>query len=67
MVAERSNIVLTEMLALGRKIIEEAGGIEAYDQNARERKELAPTEEITNEIARLTKDAERKQLLVFEE
>jgi hypothetical protein len=66
-VTERSNIVLTEMLALGRKIIEEAGGIEAYDLNARKGKELAPTEEITGALARFTEDAQRKQLLLFEE
>ena len=66
-VAERSNLPYGDALAMGREIIEEAGGIEAYDQNARERRELVPTEEITNEIARLTKDAERKQLVVFEE
>ena len=66
-VMERSNIMLTGILAQGRKIIEEAGGIEAYDQNARRRRELVPTEEITSEIARLTKDAERRQVVVFEE
>jgi hypothetical protein len=65
-VVERSSIVLSA--PLGRKIIEEAGGIEAYDQKARRRRgKLFVTEEITEEITRLTKDAERKQVVVFEE
>ena len=64
-VMERGSLVLSA--PLGRKIIEEAGGIEAYDLNARRRRELVPTEEITSEIARLTKDAERKQVVVFED
>jgi hypothetical protein len=52
---------------LGKKIIDEAGGIEAYDQNVRRRRGLFATEEITNEIARLTKDAARKQVVEFED
>ena len=64
---ERASLAIKNTLPIGRKIIEEAGGIEAYDQNARRRRELVPTEEITREIARLTKDAERKQVVVFEE
>jgi len=64
---ERASLAIKNTLPIGREIIEEAGGIEAYDQNARERRELVPTEEITNEIARLTKDAERKRVIVFEE
>ncbi|MDD1721163.1 MAG: transglutaminase family protein, partial [Euryarchaeota archaeon] len=65
-VMERASLAIKNTLPIGRKIIEEAGGIEAYDQNARERREL-PTEEITGALARLTEDAQRKQLLVFEE
>jgi hypothetical protein len=64
---ERSSIALTETLKLGDTIIKGAGGIEAYDLNARRRKELAPAEEITREIMRLTDDAARKQAVVFEE
>ena len=67
MVMERASLAIKNTLPIGRKIIEEAGGIEAYDQNARRRRELVPTEEITNEIARLTKEAERKRVVVFEE
>ena len=66
-VMERASLAIKNTLPIGRKIIEEAGGIEAYDQNARKRRELVPTEEITNEITRLTKEAERKQVVVFEE
>ena len=62
---ERSNAI--HAAPLGKKIIEEAGGIEAYDREARRRRELLSGEEMTKEIMRLTKDAEHKQVLVFEE
>ena len=63
---ERANVI--HSAPLGRKIIEEAGGIEAYDQKARGRRgKLFFTEEITEEITRLTKDAERKQVVVFKD
>ena len=63
---ERANVI--HSAPVGRKIIEEAGGIEAYDQKARGRRgKLFVTEEITEEITRLTKDAERKQVVVFKD
>jgi hypothetical protein len=62
---ERTNIVFNGALLHGRKIIEEAGGIEAYDQNAKRRRgELAAIEE---EITRLIKEAQRQQVVEFEE
>jgi len=66
-VMERASLAIKNTLPIGAAIIEEAGGIEAYDQNARERGKLVPTEEIMNAIARLTEDAERKRVVVFEE
>jgi hypothetical protein len=66
-VRERANIVFAGTLPLGRKIIEEASGIEAYAQKARRRKELFATEEMTRETTRLTKEAKRKHVVVFEE
>jgi len=63
---ERANVI--HSAPLGRQIIEEAGGIEAYDQKARRKRgKLVVTEDITEEITRLTKDAEHKQLVVFKE
>jgi hypothetical protein len=62
---ERGNIVLSA--PLGKKIIEEAGGIDAYDLSARRRRQLLSGEEITDEIMRLTQDTERQQVLAFEE
>jgi hypothetical protein len=64
---ERLNVGIIKQYALGRKIIAEAGGIEAYDTNARRRRRLLSGEPVTKEIMRLTKDADRKQVLVFEE
>lgn len=64
-VKERSSIVFKGASLLGREVIEEAGGIEAYDQNARRRKgELSAIEE---EITRLTQEAKRQQVVEFEE
>jgi len=51
---------------LGRMIIEEAGGIEAYDQSARRKRELMPEEKITEAMTKLTKDAKRRQVVQFE-
>jgi hypothetical protein len=63
---ERSNVI--HAAPLGREIIEEAGGIEAYDQKARKKRgKLFVTQEITEEITRLTKDAERKQVVLFKD
>ena len=60
---ERANVLIqTEMLPPGRRIIEEAGGIEAYDRKARNVQELFSAEEIT----RRTK-AKRKQVVKFKE
>ncbi len=64
-VMERASIVLSA--PLGKKVIEEAGGMEAYDRKARRRRALFAPEEMTEEITRLTKDMERKQVVVFEE
>lgn len=64
---ERINVSILRQYALGKKIIEEAGGSEAYDLNARRRKEPFSAEKIAEEITRLTQDAERKQVLEFEE
>jgi hypothetical protein len=64
-VKERCTIVLEGASLLGREIIEEAGGIEAYDQNARRRRgELSSIEE---EITRLTQEAKRQQVVEFVE
>jgi hypothetical protein len=56
---ERSNAI--HAAPLGKKIIEEAGGIEAYDREARRRRELLATDEITRQI----KEAERPQFVEF--
>jgi hypothetical protein len=65
-VVERANVI--HSAPLGKKIIEEAGGIEAYDRETRRRKgKLFITEDITEEITRLTKDAELKQVVVFKD
>ncbi len=54
---ERMNVDLQKKYELGRKIIEEAGGIEAYDQKTREKYRcLSPTMELSDDEA-----------LVFEE
>jgi hypothetical protein len=64
-VMERSNLI--HAAPLGKKIIEEAGSIEAYDLNARRRNELLSATGLTKDIARLTEDAERKNVVVFEQ
>jgi len=61
---ERVNVV--HSAPLGRTIIEEAGGIEAYDQSARRKRELMPEEKITEAMTKLTKDAKRRQVVQFE-
>jgi hypothetical protein len=66
-VRERANVVFAEMSTLGRRIIEEAGGTEAYDQSVRKRRQLFATEEIMSKMTKLTKDAEHKQVVVFED
>jgi Transglutaminase-like superfamily len=60
-VVERTNIALTAMVPLGRKIIEEAGGLEAYDQKARKRMELFATDELAMHI----RDAGRPEFVEF--
>jgi hypothetical protein len=47
---ERGSIAMAGTIPRGRKIIEEAGGIEAYDSNARRRRMLFSEEEITRKI-----------------
>jgi len=60
---ERANAFFhTQALPVGRKILEDAGGIEAYDHNIRRMKELLSAEDITRKLA-----AERKQLIQFTE
>jgi Transglutaminase-like superfamily len=61
-VRERANVVFADMIPSGRKIIEEAGGTEAYDQRARRKRELLATDE----IARRIRAAERPQFVEFE-
>jgi hypothetical protein len=60
---ERANAFFhTQALPVGKKILEAAGGIEAYDQNIRRMRELLSAEDITRKLA-----AERKQLIQFKE
>jgi Transglutaminase-like superfamily len=63
---ERMNVTFQQQNALGRRIIEEAGGIEAYDRKVRRREKLLSGEEIVEEITRFAEEAKRKQFLVFE-
>lgn len=65
-VMERGSLVFADTLLLGRKVIEEAGGLDAYDQKARRRKGLFATEKLTKGVTRLTNDAKRKQVVKFE-
>jgi Transglutaminase-like superfamily len=64
---ERINVTIQQKLPQGGKIIEEAGGLEAYDLSARRRRQLLSGEKITEKIMRITQDAERQQVLEFEE
>jgi hypothetical protein len=48
-------------LGPGRKVIEQAGGIEAYDQQARKMKELFSAEELVNYI----KESKRRDVVEF--
>jgi hypothetical protein len=65
-VMERANVI--HSAPLGRMIIEEAGGMQAYDEKARRKRgKLFVTEEITDEITRLTRDAEVNQVVVFKD
>jgi len=64
---ERGNVGFADMVPSGRKIIEEAGGIEAYDLDARRMRESALTEGLMRGITRLKEDAQHKQVIVFEE
>jgi hypothetical protein len=54
---ERANVGLLKAYALGRKAIEEAGGIEAYDQKAREKlKSSSPVIEVSDDEALVFKE-----------
>jgi hypothetical protein len=54
---ERTNVGLQKAYALGRKVIEEAGGIEAYDQKAREKlKFSSPVIEVSDDEALVFKE-----------
>lgn len=60
---ERTNVGLhAQLLPRGRAIIDEAGGIEAYDQNTRKKRAIFSAEDITRNVK-----AERKQLVEFKE
>jgi hypothetical protein len=60
---ERVNILIqTEILPPGRRIIEEAGSIEAYDRKARNMREVFSPGEITREMKE-----ELKQVVEFKE
>ena len=60
---ERFNVFYhTELLPMGRNVIEEAGGIEAYDRKARNMRELFSPEEITREMKE-----ELRQVVEFKE
>jgi hypothetical protein len=56
---ERVSLVLSA--PLGKRIIEDAGGIEAYDRSARRRRELLATDEIARQI----REAQRPQFVEF--
>ncbi len=58
---ERTNISIQKRVQQGRLIIEEAGGIEAYDQKARRIRELYSLEELLS-VAKLKRD----EAIVFE-
>jgi hypothetical protein len=53
-VMERANVI--HAAPLGKKIIEEAGGVEAYDRDARRRKKLLSGETVQKEIMKLTEE-----------
>jgi hypothetical protein len=60
---ERASVFFhTQALPIGRKILEDAGGIDAYDQNIRSMRELLSAEDITSKLA-----AERRGLIKFME
>jgi hypothetical protein len=59
---ERANLVALEALLGGSKIIEDAGGLEAYDRAARSKSERVPVDE----IVRRMKAAMRPELVEFE-
>jgi hypothetical protein len=59
---ERMNVSINKARAIGRQEIEEAGGVEAYDQKARRKRELFSPEELLSAQALKHKDA-----LVFKE
>ena len=59
---ERTTVVAqTRALGPGRKVIEQAGGIEAYDQQARKMRELFSAEELVNYI----KESKRREVVEF--
>jgi hypothetical protein len=62
-VKERTSIILKGILLQGRKVIEEAGGLEAYDQKARNKSECLLEEEILRKL----KEARRPEFVEFEE
>jgi hypothetical protein len=59
---ERMNVSINKARAIGQQEIEEAGGVEAYDQKARRKRELFSPEELLSAQALKHKDA-----LVFKE
>jgi hypothetical protein len=59
---ERANLKILETLLRGSQVIEEAGGLEAYDRAARSKSESLPVDE----IVRTMKAAMRPELVEFE-
>ncbi|MGB9370470.1 MAG: transglutaminase family protein [Halobacteriota archaeon] len=59
---ERANLVVLKALLTGSQVIEEAGGLEAYDRAARSKSESLPVDE----IVRRMKAAMRPELVEFE-
>jgi len=59
---ERANLVVLKALLTGSQVIEEAGGLEAYDRAARSKSESLPVDE----IVRTMQAAMRPELVEFE-
>ncbi|HYC20772.1 MAG TPA: transglutaminase domain-containing protein, partial [Candidatus Bathyarchaeia archaeon] len=59
---ERANLVVLKALLTGSQVIEEAGGLEAYDRAARSKSESLPVDE----IVRTMHAAMRPELVEFE-
>jgi hypothetical protein len=60
---ERANLTVLKALSTGSKVIDEAGGLEAYDRAARSKSESLPVDE----IVRAMKAAVHPELVEFED